>query len=441
MKQILFLLMVLTLSTHAIAGHIMLDGSYTCPGDGIYPGTERAFQVYVPQRYTGREPACLYVGLDGVLCSAPAVMDSLIATGDMPVTIGLFLQPGVINSDSGEVIRYNRSNEFDATDDTFARFLETEILPAIEGMVTPDGRRIALSRHGADRMIFGLSSGGIAAFTAAWHRPDMFGRVFSGVGTFVAMRGGNDLQALVRKSEPRPLRIFLQDGTADVWNPIFGHWYEGNRMLASALEFAGYDCRFDWSDGGHNVHRATAIFADVMKWMWRDWPAPIATGHTGNDLLASLLIEGENWHATPATAPPPATFNQATYPDGSFLVKREPGSNCLWQYITDNGDLSHGQRFYWLHSLDNALLHITAMTFDGNGNLWVVTDAGIQICDQNGRVRGIINLPCPATSVTAIHIGSDGLVSLFTRSGLAYRRAFGVKPPVGGVRPPSQGQG
>ena len=270
MKRKLTILILALAALTASAGHLMIDGSYVSPFDGLYPGTERTFQVYVPDQYDGTRDACLYVGLDGVLCNAPAVMDSLIDCGKMPVTIGVFLQPGTIKDAQGNVLRYNRSNEFDATDATFARFLETELLPEIEKMQTPEGKPIRLSHRGCDHMIFGLSSGGIAAFTAAWHRPDLFGRVFSGVGTFVAMRGGNDLQAIVRKSEPRPIKIFLQDGSNDAWNPLFGHWYEGNRMLATALEFAGYDCRFDWSDGAHNVKRSSEIFADVMTWMWSD---------------------------------------------------------------------------------------------------------------------------------------------------------------------------
>ena len=260
---------LLTLS--AAAGHVLIDG--VLDKSIFYSGTTHTFQVYVPDQYDGKRPAALYVGLDGVLCHAPEVMDSLIAARKMPVTIGVFLQPGVVKASDGTVLRYNRCYEFDSTSDDFACFLEEEVLPAVEQMKTPRGKPINLSRRPGDRMIFGLSSGGIAAFNAAWHRPDLFGKVFTGVGTFVAMRGGNDLQALVRKTEPLPLRIFIQDGTADAWNPLFGHWYEGNQMMASALEFAGYDVMTDWSDSGHNVNRATEIFSRVMQWMWRDWPS------------------------------------------------------------------------------------------------------------------------------------------------------------------------
>ena len=167
----------------------------------------------------------------------------------MPVTIGVFVEAGVVKNKRGEVMRFNRSNEFDMTDAHFAQFIEEELLPFVEGITLPDGRRVRLSKDGADRMIFGLSSGGIASFNVAWQRPDLFKRVFCSIGTFVSMRGGNDLQALVRKHEPLPIRLFLHDGENDVWNPIFGHWYEANKLMASALDFAGYDVRYDWTEG------------------------------------------------------------------------------------------------------------------------------------------------------------------------------------------------
>ncbi len=435
-------LFVSTARAQAPSGHIMISDAHT--GSSIYPGISYSYEIYVPQQYSGRQAACLYVGLDGVLCNAPAVMDSLIAAGRMPVTIGVFLQPGVVKDDNGQVLRYARSSQFDATDDSFARFLETEVLPAIHQRTLPDGRTIHLSANGNDRMIFGLSSGGIAAFTAAWHRPDLFARVFSGVGTFVAMRGGNDLQAFVRKCEPRPIRVFLQDGTADVWNPLFGHWYEGNQMLASALEFAGCDAAFDWSDGGHNVRRSTEIFGKVMEWMWRDWPEPIAVGSTHNELLSTLLIAGQQWQHTAAqVAALERTAPSAVYPDSTLVVMPEKGTNWLWQYVrASDGTLLHGQRFYWLHTYSNATVQLGPMAFDADGYLWVVTDAGLQICDQNGRVRGIIDLPTrlSVTDITQLTIG-DGIIALGLADGTAYARQFHVKPPTSGLRPKSQGQG
>ena len=441
MKRQLTIWMVCLHVVMAWGGHIMIDGAYTSTEFGFYPGTTRTYQVYVPDQYDGTTPACLYVGLDGVLCNAPAVMDSLIASGKMPVTIGIFLQPGVIRDAQGEVIRYNRSNEFDNITPTFAEFLESELLPHALSLVTPDGRKLHVSPSGNDHMIFGLSSGGIAAFTTAWHRPDLFARVFSGVGTFVAMRGGNDLQALVRKHEPKPLRIFLQDGTNDVWNPLFGHWYEGNRMLASALQFAGYDCDFDWSDGGHNVKRSTEIFAQVMEWMWRDWPQPIQAGTTQNDFLAPLLIPDEDWQISyEPYLGQPFMRDSLVSPDSSIVViDILPTDNILMQGIYHKNQAATSvQDFYYLHNPDVTY----DWAFDSNGNLWVLTDNGLQICDQNGRVRGILALPRLESEVSETNILTieDGKVTL-QFDYVRFTRRLNVKAPVPGQRPKSQGQG
>ena len=420
------------------AGHVLIDG--VLEQSTIYPGTVHTFQVYVPDQYNGKKEAALYVGLDGVLCNAPQVMDSLIAAGKMPCTIGVFLQPGVIRDDEGTVLRYNRCYEFDSTNDLFASFLETEVLPAVEKMKTSRGKPIRLSRKPQDRMIMGLSSGGIAAFNTAWHRPDLFGKVFTGVGTFVAMRGGNNLQALVRKTEPLPLRIFIQDGSNDAWNPLFGHWYEGNQMLASALQFAGYDVQMDWSDGGHNVTRSTEIFPQVMEWMWRDWPAAPVLGQTSNDFLQELFdAEDLGWErASEGMKGKPVT--RIIYPDltNIAMIPTTPG-NTVWQYLLKDNQPTCGEPFYWLHNDDSRPLDIKTITFDGNGNLWAVTNLGIQICDQNGRVRGILRMPRDIGPVNEITV-SGGYIWLLTDT-YNWRRRLNVASPILGIRPPSQGQG
>ena len=437
-RRFIFSFLFMLASLFASAGHTMIDG--TLDKSEIYPGTVHTFQVYVPDQYDGKRPAALYVGLDGVLCNAPEVMDSLITAGKMPCAIGVFLQPGLIRNAEGTVLRYNRCYEFDSTTGLFARFLESEVLPAVEQIKTQKGKPIRLSRRPEDRMIFGLSSGGIAAFNAAWHRPDLFGKVFTGVGTFVAMRGGNDLQALVRKTEPLPLRIFIQDGSNDAWNPLFGHWYEGNQLLASALEFAGYDVQCDWSDCGHNVTRATEIFSRVMKWMWRDWPAQPAVGKTSNDFLSEILIDGDDGWIRVADGMPGDPVTRIIYPDltNVAMIPDKPG-NTVWQYLLQDGKVTYGEPFYWLHNDSSQPLDIQTITFDGKGNMWAVTGLGIQICDQNGRVRAILRLPKGCSTVNEINI-SNGFITLDTDDAVWQRRLNVVAPNLG-IRPESQGQG
>jgi sugar lactone lactonase YvrE len=151
-----------------------------------------------------------------------------------------------------------------------------------------------LSHDGNDRAIGGSSSGAIAAFTAAWERPREFSRVFSAIGTYVDLRGGLRYPTLIRKYEPKPIRVFLQDGSNDN-NRYGGDWWMANQMMERALAFAGYEVQHAWGDGGHTGKQATMIFPDAMRWLWKDWPKPIKGGQTQNDTLSAILIPGEGW--------------------------------------------------------------------------------------------------------------------------------------------------
>jgi len=262
----------------------------------IYPGTENSFKVYVPAQYTPARPACLLVCLDRIGDTGPAVFDNLIATGDMPVTIAVGISSGVVWKTKGkEAYRWNRSYEFDSTNGNFPSFVIDELLPRIETLKTADGRPIRLSRDAKDRAAMGGSSGGIGSFTLAWERPDSFSRVYSMIGTFVSMRGGHDYPAIIRKTEPKQIRVFLEDGSTDAWNPLFGSWFMANENMEAALTFSGYDVEHAWGVHGHAGLPGAVILPDVMRWLWRGWPAAVPAGHSANDMLVSILRPGEGW--------------------------------------------------------------------------------------------------------------------------------------------------
>lgn len=269
---------------------------FTFDHSKIFPGTWREYWVYIPAQYKPDQPACVYVNQDGIQWKAPVVFDNLINKKEMPVTIGVFVTPGRVRAADGaaSLDRYNRSFEYDGLGDAYVRFVLDEILPDVESHKATDGRALHLSKNGNDRAIGGSSSGAIAAFTAAWERPDAFSRVFSAIGTYVSLRGGDRYPGLLRKYEPKPLRIFLQDGSADL-NIYGGDWWKANESMERALTFAGYDVRHAWGEGGHSGTQGTAIFPDVMRWLWKDWPAPIAPGSSKNQMLGDLLIPGEGW--------------------------------------------------------------------------------------------------------------------------------------------------
>ena len=269
---------------------------FTFDKSKIFPGTSREYWVYVPAQYKPDKPACVYVGQDGLRFEAPAAFDNLIHKKDMPITIGVFVSPGVVKAvDANTALdRFNRSYEYDGLGDNYARFLLEELLPEVETKQTNDGRAIKLSHDGNDRAIGGGSSGAIAAFTAAWERPDAFSRVFSAIGTYVDLRGGLRYGALLRKYEPKPIRVFLQDGANDL-NIYAGDWWMANQTIDRALIFAGYEVQHVWGEGTHSGAQATAIFPDAMRWLWHDWPSPVKTSASSNQTLKDILIPGEGW--------------------------------------------------------------------------------------------------------------------------------------------------
>ena len=251
---------------------------YTFEDSKIFPGTTRDYWVYVPKQYDPSKPACLHVNQDGIQFNAPAVFDELIAKKEIPVVIGVFIMHGRVKAPSGQALdRFNRSYEYDDLGDNYARFLIEELLPEVEKKTTSDGRPIHFSKKGDDRCIAGSSSGAIAAFTAAWERPDSFHRVFSSIGTYVGLRGGNVYPTLIRKYEPKPIRIFLQDGSGDL-NIYGGDWWQANQEMERAFTFAGYEVNHSWGTGGHNGRDATKVFPEAIRWLWKDWPAPVKAG-------------------------------------------------------------------------------------------------------------------------------------------------------------------
>jgi enterochelin esterase-like enzyme len=239
----------------------------------IFPGTVRDYWIYVPAQYDPKKPACVMVFQDGASYvnvsekgqyRVPIVFDNLIYKQELPVTIGIFINPGTTpaKEPTGKP-QANRSFEYDTLSDQYARFLEKEILPEV-------GKEYNLRQDAAGRAIGGASSGGICAFTVAWERPDLFSKVLSHVGSFTNIRGGDVYPGRVRKTEPaKPIRVFLQDGSGDLDNK-FGNWPLANQQMASALKFAKYDYQFVYGDGAHNGKHGGAILPDSLRWLWRD---------------------------------------------------------------------------------------------------------------------------------------------------------------------------
>jgi enterochelin esterase-like enzyme len=240
----------------------------------IFPGTIRRYWVYVPAQYKDDSPAAVmvfqdghaYVGEKGQF-RAPIVMDNLIHKKEMPITVGIFIDPGHKKEALPEKAGWqpapeNRSFEYDTLSDQYARFLLEEVLPEV-------GKTYKLTDDPDRRAICGISSGGICAWTVAWEKPDAFRKVLSHVGSFTNIRGGHVYHAQIRKTPKKPIRVFLQDGSGDLDNE-HGNWPLANQEMAAALKFAKYDYDFVYGSGGHNDKHGAAILPDSMRWLWRE---------------------------------------------------------------------------------------------------------------------------------------------------------------------------
>lgn len=268
----------------------------------VFPDTTRDCWIYIPSQYDGSKPAALmvfqdgggYVGETGGQ-RVPIVFDNLIAKGEMPVTIGVFINPGnrtaADSTGVGANNRSNRSFEYDSVGDAYSRFLINEMLPYV---VAKYG--VKITDDPELRAICGMSSGAICAFTVAWERPDSFRKVLSQIGSFTNIRGGHVYPSWIRKTERKPIRVFLQDGSNDL-NNLHGNWPLANQEMASALAFMGYDYQFVLGTGGHSGQHGGAILPDTLRWLWRpvtaELPKPLTKDNlSGDEALSKVLSDG-----------------------------------------------------------------------------------------------------------------------------------------------------
>ena len=324
MRRILFSLLLLSVFAVCHAQQYVL-GPDSLPHDGVpkgavtkfvlppgkfYPGTPHNCALYVPAQYDASKPTPFMIFLDGSQAlgdalRVPIVLDNLIAKHDLPPMIAIFIDPGILPaiSDANQS-RYNRIYEYDSLTPRFAEFVLNELIPAV-------AKNYNLSQNPDDRALSGVSTGAVGAFMAAWNRPDQFHRVLSLIGTYVSMKGADALPALVRKTEPRPIRIFMQDGSQDhitaaepYGTHFSGSWPAANQAMYEALEFAGYDVKLEMGAGGHDLNQGGAILPDALRWLWRGYPQPIAVhepaaasapGYVAADRVFSTIYADKPW--------------------------------------------------------------------------------------------------------------------------------------------------
>ncbi len=280
----------------------------------VYPNTTRDFWVYVPAQYDASRPASLmvfcdghaYVGLKGNY-RIPYVFDNLIYRREMPVTIGVFVNPGhgsyqkeATDADWGDQTT-NRRVEYNALDDKYSKLIVDELVPVLK-------KEYNISNDPEDRAISGASSGAICAFTVAWHRPDQIRKVISTIGSFTNIMGGHVYPDLIRQSERKPIRIFLQDGVNDnrgirrngTYDPT-RDWHAQNIKMVEALTARKYDVNYTWGIGTHSNKQGGAIMPEMLRWLWRDYPRKDDPQDPSN---RSLLVPRDAKQAAASTRAP-----------------------------------------------------------------------------------------------------------------------------------------
>jgi enterochelin esterase family protein len=260
-----------------------IKGPFTLPCQ-VFPGTQHTYWVYVPAQYDPATPAALMVYNDGQAFKhetgdmrAQNVMDNLIYRREIPVMLGVFINPGRRPDQPEPTPRdwgdrnTNRPTEYNSLDDRYARVITEELMPAL-------AKDYSISKDPEMHGIGGSSSGAIAAFTVAWERPDHFRKVLSNVGSFVNLRGGHVYPEKVLAAEKKPIRVYLCDGRNDNRGLRAGKydermdWFHQNVRLMKALTQKGYDVNYSWGMNGHGQKFGGAILPEMMRWLWRDGP-------------------------------------------------------------------------------------------------------------------------------------------------------------------------
>lgn len=371
--------------TGALSKHVLQPGK-------LFPGTPHNYQIYVPAQYDASRPIASMIFLDGSGYAGnnvrvPVVLDNLIAKRDVPPMIAIFIDPGVMPARSEEAQnRYERIFEYDSLTPRFANFLLDQLIPEV-------GRQYNLSTDPNDRGIAGISTGGVGAFVAAWNRPDQFRRVITWVGSFGNFRGADRLPGLIRRTEPRPIRVFMQTGRQDLVN-YAGSWYLQNPAMAAALEFAGNDVKIELGEDGHSNRHGASILPDTLRWLWRDYPQPIAVHEpepgAGRGIFAQLVPRRDV--VPPPPTPPPAAVPPAGRGAGprgavySLIYRDKP-----WEQVGDTYPSA------------------VSPAMDKDGNVYFADPASNRIYKADAE-RRVSVFKEHAAGARALRVGADGRV-------------------------------
>ena len=240
----------------------------------------RKVAVYVPKQYVAGSVAPFIVGTDGPDRLLSSVLDTLIAQHKVPVMIAISIGNG-----SGDAQGSERGLEYDTMSGIYAEFVEKEVLPLVEAQA-----HVKLTKDPNGRATMGGSSGGSCALIMAWYHPELYHRVLTYSGTFVNQQWPSNPQTphgawefhehLIPESPTKPIRIWMEVGDHDLFNPNvmrdnMHDWVLANELMAKVLAAKGYHYQFVFARNAGHVDRAVRqqTLPEALQYLWQDYPS------------------------------------------------------------------------------------------------------------------------------------------------------------------------
>lgn len=424
----------------------------TWTGQQYEPGTQVPFAYYLSPGATGDDNA-VYVLYESSL-SLLQKLEELTSEGAIPEGLFLFIRPGRLVGPSGS--RFMRAAEFDHNGQEFTNLVIEEIIP-----YAAQEAGVGISANPDKHFVHGTSSGGALAWYGLWYRNDYFRRGFLCSPTFSAMRGGEEPMVLVRKTEPRAIRVFITSGTNEP-DYFFGDSFVAAYNAASALKYAGYDLRFEiFAKGDHGSHQNDHDFWDrMMRWIFEPEQVekPLSCLR-----LSKIVPHDSQWEKSTISAPKRTT--KIDTEGGTYKIRRGrlyfksgmlggrrlldvPGevtsialSSDLWRlYVTSKhsrnvyaftlDSLGHPGGRYILAPIHEAydieLVGCEDMCVSNDDRVLLATQLGVQTANSFGLVDAIFPLP---GDVAAQRVWlAEGVLYAMAEDGTIYQRKANLTP-------------
>jgi enterochelin esterase family protein len=243
----------------------------------------RKVAVYVPKSYVPGTAAPFIVGADGPDRTLFSALDALIAAHKLPPMIGISIANG-----GGDAQGSERGLEYDTMSGKYAEFVENEVLPLVESKA-----RVKLTNDPEGRATMGYSSGGACALVMAWYHPEWYHRVLAYSGTFVNQEWPHSAETphgawefhehLIPNSPAKPIRIWMEVGDRDLFNPNvmrdnMHDWVLANENMAKVVAAKGYHYQFVFARNAVHVDRAVLkqTLPEALEYLWKDYSPPSA---------------------------------------------------------------------------------------------------------------------------------------------------------------------